>query len=815
MEYTKPKNNKYSPYTSFYTKYTMPPKKQEKTSAEKAVESGPKIDASNVKTTTEKRVKERLPEKLIETIEKKIKTDSKERKTKSVEKKSKKPTKKELEKVESFTVIKKKVKKSKKAKEYSPPKTKLREGGYELIITEKPQAALKIANALGEAIQKNINKVPYYEVKREGANIVVACAVGHLFTLKQKSQGSQVPTFDIDWIPNFLARKKDFTKRYYDAILKLTKDAGSITIATDYDVEGEVIGMNVMKYICNQKDASRMKFSTLTQKELDKAYERKSKSINWGQAIAGETRHYLDWFYGINLSRALMNAIKTTGKFKLMSMGRVQGPALNMIVQKEREIMKFKSEPYWQISIKIKENPFELWLKHNKDIFDKKDLKKFENLIGKKAKCSTKKREEIIPPNPPFNLTTLQTEAYKFHGITPSASLRSAQSLYLAGLISYPRTSSQKLPEEIGYKEILKKLAAENKVEKYIKRDKPVEGAKTDPAHPSIYPTGQKQILSGDDDKIYKLIVKRFLSLFCEDAIIDHKTISAEVDKLKFGLKGQVIRHKGWMDIYPSKLKEEKIPDVDGEKEILDMKTEEKETQPPKRFSPASIVSELEKRNLGTKATRSNILETLYDRGYIEGQSIKATDLGISLIETMEKYSPIIIDQELTRNFEEELERITSEKSKTKQEKEEDKIIEKAKETITKIAKDFEKSKEKIGSELIDANIKFREKQKIENQITKCPKCKKGQLMINYSKKNGRFFVSCNAYPDCTNTYTLPPNGQIKKTDKVCEECNYPRLMRLSKGRKPWIFCWNPECPTNASWAKKRDENAENEEKKN
>ncbi|MBI2004082.1 hypothetical protein HYS72_01325 [Candidatus Pacearchaeota archaeon] len=120
-----------------------------------------------------------------------------------------------------------------------------------------------------------------------------------------------MPSFDISWTPNYLARKKDFTKRYYDAILKLIKNAGSLTIATDYDTEGEVIGMNIMKYLCNQQDASRMKFSTLTKDELENSYENKSPHINWGQAIAGETRHYLDWFYGINLSRALMEAIKT------------------------------------------------------------------------------------------------------------------------------------------------------------------------------------------------------------------------------------------------------------------------------------------------------------------------------------------------------------------------------------------------------------------------------------------------------------------------------------------------------------------------
>jgi len=130
------------------------------------------------------------------------------------------------------------------------------------------------------------------------------------------------------------------------------------------------------------------------------------------------------------------------------------------------------------------------------------------------------------------------------------------------------------------------------------------------------------------------------------------------------------------------------------------------------------------------------------------------------------------------------------------------------KKTIIKIVKDFEKNEKKIGSELIDANIKFREQQKIENQLLECPKCKKGHLGITYSKKNRRFFVACNAYPDCKNTFSLPPNGIIKKVDKVCEECTWPMRMRLAKGRKPWIFCWNPECPTNEEWVRKRAEAA-------
>ena len=327
---------------------------------------------------------------------------------------------------------------------------------------------------------------------------------------------------------------------------------------------------------------------------------------------------------------------------------------------------------------------------------------------GKEVDVELIKKQEKVSPPSPFNLTTLQTEAYKFYGITPSRTLQIAQSLYLAGLISYPRTSSQKLPPSIGYKEILNKLAKIFKTEKLIKRDKPIEGSKTDPAHPSIYPTGNTQILSGDEEKIYKLIVKRFLSLFCEDALIDNKTVKATLNDLVFSKRGQSIARKSWMEIYPTKLKEEEIPDMQGKAQIIDSRTEQKETQHPKRYSPASIISELEKRNLGTKATRSSILETLYDRGYVQGQSIQATPLGISLINTLKKYSPIIIDEKLTRDFEIGMENIQRMHIKTKQEKKEEEIINKAKTTITEISKDFEKNKNKIGQELIDANIEYR-----------------------------------------------------------------------------------------------------------
>jgi DNA topoisomerase-1 len=255
----------------------------------------------------------------------------------------------------------------------------------------------------------------------------------------------------------------------------------------------------------------------------------------------------------------------------------------------------------------------------------------------------------------------LQIEAYKFFSINPGRTLQIAQNLYLAGLISYPRTSSQKIPEAINPLAIIKKLGKIYDTKLCIKT-RPVEGSKSDPAHPSIYPTGEYENLAGEDKKIYDLIVRRFLACFCEDAEVENKVITAMLDNYKFIARGLEIKKKAWMEVYKTKLDEKDLPDMDGTRIIEDSRIEEKQTQPPRRYSPASLVSELAKRNLGTKATRASIVETLYSRGYIKEQSIKATPLGISLISSLKKHSPIIIDEKLTRNFEKEMGLIESAK---------------------------------------------------------------------------------------------------------------------------------------------------------
>lgn len=656
-----------------------------------------------------------------------------------------------------------------------------RTGTATLIITEKPQAALKIASALGNARKYAENNVPFYELQRGGKTLIVASAVGHLFNLTQSKGQSGWPIFNMEWVPSFT--KNAFTKRYYDVLKKLTVRTSEVIVATDYDIEGEVIGWNIVRFITGQADAKRMKFSTLTKPELERAYDNALPTLDWGQAYAGETRHQIDWLYGINLSRALMSAIKKTGSFKILSIGRIQGPALKIIVDREREIADFKSVPYWNVFAHIGDQAF----KHPKDIFDKKQLAEFETI--READAETTHREELNEPPHPFDLTTLQREAFAWHKIAPARTLQLAQSLYLDGLISYPRTSSQKIPKEIAPREILKKLEKQFPQARKAVRPQPVEGAKSDPAHPSIYPTGDVKHLEDEEKKIYELIVRRFISAFSEDALLARKNVTLTAKDKTFTANGTKILRKGWMDVYPSLTQENELADYKGKQIIDKISSVEKETQPPKRYTPASLITILEKKNLGTKTTRSMIVETLFDRGYLEGTSIKATPLGMKLIEALEKHSPIIINEQLTQDLEDKMEEIQFTKGDRK--KMEELTLEHVQKVILDIAKDFKAHELEIGKALQEGTVELREAQKEQSIIMPCPQCKQGNLSIKYAKKIGRYFVACDRYPECKTTFSLPPNALIKKTDKKSEN-GLPLLMALRKGKKPWIFEFNP-----------------------
>ncbi len=694
------------------------------------------------------------------------------------------------------------IKKTKKAK--AEPSSISLEKEYILIITEKPQAALKIATALGNPEKNSIEGVPYYELTKEGEKIIVASAVGHLFNLTYVKGQKGWPIFEVEWQPSYEKKTSAFTRRYYEVLKKLSRKAKEFVIATDYDVEGEVIGWNVLRFICKQKNAKRMKFSTLTSEELKKSFENSLPELNWGNAYAGETRHFIDWLYGINLSRALMSAIKTSNLFRILSIGRVQGPALKIIVDREREISSFKPVPYWNIYALSNDIEF----RHPKDVFDEKELEKFKGI--KEANAKTEIKKESIEPPHPFDLTTLQREAYRLFKMNPSETLKVAQKLYLDGVISYPRTSSQKIPKEIEPKKILKKLEKQFPEIKQAIREDPIEGKKSDPAHPSIYPTGEMGKLGGSEAKLYDLIVRRFISSFSPDAIVDNKKITLTAGDINFIADGLKIIEKGWNKVYPIKMEENDLPDINGKVKIDKIDTVSKETQPPHRYTPTSLISTLEKKNLGTKATRSSIVDTLFDRGYLDGTSIKATPLGLKLIESLEKYSPIIIDENLTRQLEEELEEIQTTKGNL--EDKEKQLIDKVKRVITDISKEFKAKEVEIGRELASQIEELRRVQQQSNILMPCHVCKQGNLRIMYNKASRRYFLGCSNYPNCKQTYSLPPNALIKKAETQCEADHFPKLLAIRKARRPWEFCFNPDCPIEKAKREKYQSQKSNQE---
>jgi DNA topoisomerase-1 len=692
--------------------------------------------------------------------------------------------------------------------------TKQKNRNATLIITEKPAAAAKIAASLSGATDEKVtnkDKVSYYEFYKGSRRYIVGCAVGHLFGIQQIAKRGPFPNFEVEWKVAYNKKGGAFTKKYLDVLKKLAKEADEFIVATDFDVEGEVIGWNVVRFVCGKKDAKRMKFSLLTKEALDESFENLLPTLNWGAAIAGETRHYIDWFYGINLSRGLMKALSSTGTFRILSIGRVQGPALKIVADREKEIMDFKSEPYWNVFLQVKDSKGQrVEVKHPKDIFKEGELLKFKHLKGKGGVATTTISDDEVKAPTPFDLTTLQTEAYKNCGFTPSQTLRVAQSLYLAGAISYPRTSSQKYDASIGYDKILKKLKKYTAAVKYAVNKKPTEGTKVDPAHPAIYPTGDVKKVPERDKKIYDLIVKRFVSCFCDSAVIENKKIKVVVNGLNFGAKGVQIKEKGWMNVYPHSTKESKVPTMNGDVDVLEIRTEEKETKPPRRYSAASLVKELEKRGLGTKATRAAIVETLYSRGYVREKSIEVTELGMRMVETLKKYSSVILDEKLTAKMTKELEEI--EVSDKDLEKKEKRVLNEAKVSVTKIAKGMTANLEEMGKSLADANAIVWEQEREANSMTECPVCHKGKLRVMYGKRFSRYFVSCDAYPECKTIYSLPPKGVMKPArDKdgnleMCQECGFPLIVSFQKGKAPWKFCFNMECSSNEELKKKRAE---------
>jgi len=681
---------------------------------------------------------------------------------------------------------------------------------FTLIISEKPNAATRIAQALAEGKVKKVGSRGAYwlEFERKGKKHVCVPAVGHLFSLNSiKGNGWEYPDFNVEWVPTYTNKGSEFTKKYLNNIKKLVKDAEDFIVATDFDTEGEVIGYNILRFVCKQKGAKRMKFSTLTKGDLEESYDNILPHIELGQAEAGLTRHFLDFYWGINTTRALTLAMKEhTNGFVLVSSGRVQSPTLYMLTQREIEIKKFVSTPFWQLELNCLIDNQELTANYEEDrIWEKPKAKKiFDECTGKDATVKdVEKRKYKQKPPFPLDTTTLQSIAYTHFKYSPKQTMSIAEALYNAGIISYPRTGSQKLPEKIGYKKILDKLSKnslyKSSCEKLLKQStlKPTEGKKTDPAHPAIYPTGEfSGSLTDQQRKVYDLIVRRFLSVFGPDALRESMKVTLDVNNYNYLLTGKHTIDLGWIEFYGkyAKFEEQILPElVKGQNvKVKDLLMLDKETQPPKRYTQGSIVKEMDKKGLGTKATRANIVQTLYDRGYIKDKVIRVTGFGEQVAEVLAENCPKIISEELTRKFEEEMEDVRKGKKKREE------VVEEAKILLIEMLKGFKEKQSKIGEKLSKAYVTFKRDQK---QIGKCPKCG-GNLKIIRSKRTGKRFIGCSNYPKCDCSYPLPQFGTITVLSKKCPECGLPVIKVKVRGKKPYSMCIDHKCKSKENWGK-------------
>jgi len=658
---------------------------------------------------------------------------------------------------------------------------------HEVIICEKPKSSEKIAQALSsQAKKKTYNKkVAYWEFEENGKKTTVLSAVGHLYTLTPINPKEE-QFFDLAWVPLYdVDKKKKYVKDYVNAIKKFAKGADKFIHACDYDIEGTLIGYNALKYGCGDaaiNKALRMKFSTLTKEDILNAYDNPIE-VDFNQVDSGIARHVLDFIFGVNISKSLMKSVReSTDRFIKLSAGRVQTPTLSILVDREKEIRKFIPEPYWMIKAFLQGDI----------VADHKKGKIFEKNVAEEVLANCKGKDAVVDkiairqttkaPPVPFDLGTLQSEAYSIFGFSPKKTQQIAQSLYTEGYTSYPRTSSQKLPKSIGFDKIFRQLSSDSAFKKQInklpKPLKPNEGKKTDEAHPSIHPTGVlPQKLSTDDRKLYELITYRFISVFGEDATMESMKTDLKIGKEDFSFRRKRVAYMGWLEHYPfRKIENEEFPLIEKGDVIPVEKvvSEEKETKPPARYNEASLIRELEKRGLGTKSTRADIIAILYDRKYIYGKQITVNQLGEHIIDTLRKYCEQITSEDLTRQFENELQEIMADKI-TK-----DHVIEEAKKEVHSILADIEKNKKKIGQQIYEAYQESR-------VVGEC-KCG-GNLVLKYSPRNKSTFVGCSKYPDCKATYSLPRGAGVLKT--TCDKCGLPLI---SFGKPRQRACLDPNC---------------------
>jgi len=541
--------------------------------------------------------------------------------------------------------------------------------------------------------------------------------------------------------------KKATEKKIVNLIKKLAKKADLVTIATDYDREGELIGKEVYEIVRNvSKDVqiNRTRFSAITPPEIINAFTNPAK-IDFDLAAAGEARQIIDLIWGASLTRFISIAAKRGGS-NILSVGRVQSPTLAMIVDREKEIEAFIPKPYWMLSVDTEKSGQTIEARYTNGKF-------WEYTPAKEAEERTQEPLEVIEIKEgtkndraptPFDTTGFIVAAARLN-LSAANAMRIAEELYMNGQISYPRTDNTIYPASLDLKEILEKLLKspfkrEVQWVQAHQRTEPTRGKKSSTDHPPIHPTGaaKKEQMDERHWKVYELVVRRFLATLSPDA--KWKTIKCMLDASgeSYTATGSRLAEEGYRHVYTySGAKDNILPELSvGEKlPINSVNLEEKATQPPPRYSQSKLIQEMEKLGLGTKSTRHEIIGKLVSRRYIEDTPLKPSLVGMAVIESLESHAELITKPDMTQTLESHMNKIKSSLLSR------DGVVDESRKMLHQVFNELEANEVLIGEEIMERTDE-------ERILGKCPVC--GHNLRIMRTKGMSQFIGCSGYPECS-----------------------------------------------------------------
>lgn len=647
-----------------------------------------------------------------------------------------------------------------------------------LVIVESPTKARTLSQFLGK-------------------DYMITASMGHMRDLPRGE-------FGVDVEKNF-EQKYVIPKEKIKSANVLAKEAAgaqNLWLATDPDREGEAIAWNLLEIV---KDKGKVKapvykrvvFHEITKNAVLEAFDH-PRDIDKDLVEAQRARRVLDRLVGYKLSPLLWKKVKSG-----LSAGRVQSVALRLIVDREREIEAFVPVEYWVIETELQSNKeskrqsFMAGLnKINGEKAEVKNKKSAEEIVADLEKSAykvaeVKSRDSKKYPNPPFTTSTLQQIAAARLGYAPKRTMKLAQDLYERGLITYMRTDSVNLsPQAVtAIRQFIKKEYGD----KYLPGTARLYKAKSrlaQEAHEAIRPTNIGTIadnskVDAEHKKLYELIWKRTVVCQMSEAVVAETTIDVEAtykDKqYLLRASGQKVKFDGWYRVYgKAPIKEQELPDLaaDEKVDLVKVNSVQKFTEPPPRYSEATLIRDLEKNDIGRPSTYAPTISTLYERAYIERleeKKIGPTPIGTTTVDFLVKYFPSIVDLKFTAQMEGDLDEIAKGNKKMVP-------------VMEEFWKPFNEKVEKVGEEA--EKMKVQAEESGEN----CDKCGK-PMVIRY----GRFgkFMACSGFPDCKNVKSLnAPTGLVCPDDggEVVQR-------RTRKGRTFW-GCGNyPKCKW-ASWTK-------------